>query len=206
MQKSAARKRFRELRDHLFEQSSREEWGKTQLRRALDWIEESLPNRATVRGNLTLAGYFPVGSELNLLPDEGDEVWLFPKVAGESLVWFPWRTSESPPPQGPWGIPEASGGKPILAAEGPFLVFVPALAVNDHGYRLGYGGGYYDRMLADPELRARSLLVCCVPDLLMEADFPVEEHDIKMDLLVSEKRVKNIGICSQQLKRLGISG
>src|SRR5262245_40341876 len=44
-----------------------------------------------------------------------------------------------------WGILEPLDDKPVLE---PDVVLVPLLAFDRHGYRLGYGGGFYDRTLA----------------------------------------------------------
>jgi 5-formyltetrahydrofolate cyclo-ligase len=44
-----------------------------------------------------------------------------------------------------WGIAEPLPDKPVLE---PDIVLVPLLAFDAHGYRLGYGGGFYDRTLA----------------------------------------------------------
>lgn len=60
------------------------------------------------------------------------------------------------------------------------LVIVPALACDKNGYRLGYGGGFYDRFLKD----YRGASVCCIPnELLVETVFP-EEHDIKLNTVI----------------------
>lgn len=45
-----------------------------------------------------------------------------------------------------FGIPEPKKGR-VIAAEHFDFVFVPLLAVDEHGYRVGYGAGYYDRFL-----------------------------------------------------------
>lgn len=45
-----------------------------------------------------------------------------------------------------WGIPEPAEGDPVLPGEID-VVFVPLLAFDEKGYRVGYGGGYYDRFL-----------------------------------------------------------
>lgn len=66
------------------------------------------------------------------------------------------------------------------------LCFVPALAFDAEGYRLGYGAGYYDRFLSD--FRGTCIGVtfedCLVPRL------PRGEHDIKADHIITESRVK----------------
>lgn len=46
----------------------------------------------------------------------------------------------------PWGIPEPVGGSPV-PPESIDVVFVPLLAFDPTGNRVGYGGGYYDRFL-----------------------------------------------------------
>lgn len=62
------------------------------------------------------------------------------------------------------------------------LVICPALAVNIYGYRLGYGGGYYDRFLADNKL---STIVLCLDENIINDDFK-DEFDIKMDKIITE--------------------
>jgi len=64
------------------------------------------------------------------------------------------------------------------------LCMVPALAFDKNGYRLGYGGGYYDRFLSTHE-KINTLGICysvCLADNLIR-----EEHDISIDYLLTEK-------------------
>ena len=63
------------------------------------------------------------------------------------------------------------------------LILVPDMAFTEHGYRLGYGGGYYDRFLeAEPD---HPLVALCY-DFQMLDEIPVEPHDVKMDKVISE--------------------
>lgn len=55
------------------------------------------------------------------------------------------------------------------------LIHVPALAVNAAGYRIGFGGGYYDRYLADFEGRTVSTVYPC-----QQLNFQPEAHDIRV--------------------------
>jgi len=72
----------------------------------------------------------------------------------------------------------------------PGAVFVPLLAFDAQGFRLGYGGGYYDRTLA--RLRADgSVLAIGVAYAGQElAALPHEAHDHRLDLLVTERGVR----------------
>lgn len=62
------------------------------------------------------------------------------------------------------------------------LVIVPGIRFDPQGNRIGYGAGYYDRFLA--QLRARRVGLCC--DALIGAAIPSQDHDIRMDLVISE--------------------
>lgn len=74
------------------------------------------------------------------------------------------------------------------------LIIVPGLAFDKQGYRLGRGGGYYDRLLAEikqkrdklPETKAQlQLIIGIIPKELYLESIPHEEHDVKMDLVLS---------------------
>jgi 5-formyltetrahydrofolate cyclo-ligase len=62
-------------------------------------------------------------------------------------------------------------------------VLAPGLAFDRSGARLGRGGGFYDRFLADPRLRAIRIGVCFEPQLVEAV--PRDAHDAVMDLVVT---------------------
>jgi 5-formyltetrahydrofolate cyclo-ligase len=70
------------------------------------------------------------------------------------------------------------------------LVIVPGIAFNVQGYRLGRGGGYYDRFLSQLEPRTTSVALAFEMQILEE--IPVEEKDIPVDYIITEKRVIKI--------------
>ncbi len=75
------------------------------------------------------------------------------------------------------------------------LVIMPIVAVDQNGYRLGKGGGYYDTTLAS--ISNQSILKCAIGFNCqqLEIDIPVEPWDIKLDYFVTENSLINfIGI------------
>lgn len=84
-----------------------------------------------------------------------------------------------------FGIPTVdinSAKKAILTKE--TLCIVPAYAFDKRGYRLGYGGGYYDRFLAADIVRSVGL---CRNRFFVDS-LPSEEHDIKTDIILTEDK------------------
>lgn len=75
-----------------------------------------------------------------------------------------------------WGLrePDPDRCDPVSPAQMDF-VLVPGLLFDQQGYRLGYGGGFYDRLLSDPTLTAWTLAWAF--DVQRVAQLPHEAHD-----------------------------
>lgn len=144
--KDALRRHFRALRQDL-------------LGRAQPAVEaQALRQVAGMLGDGRRLGvYWPLPGEinllslLNLLPGR---LALPAITAGQKdpaarLVYRPWRPGEPLGPDG-CGIPAPVAGAGVLGARNLGLLLVPALACDACGIRLGYGGGWYDRLRADP--------------------------------------------------------
>jgi 5-formyltetrahydrofolate cyclo-ligase len=67
------------------------------------------------------------------------------------------------------------------------LVLVPGLAFSKERHRLGRGGGFFDRMLSDRAKNAFKLAICF--SFQVVDAIPVEEHDVKVDAVVTENGV-----------------
>ncbi len=89
---------------------------------------------------------------------------------------------------GAMGIPEPAGLPPVIRKEDIDLVIVPGLAFDKAGYRLGYGGGYYDRYLSGLSLRTIGLC----PEQRLLSDIPRETHDQKVQMLITETRILRV--------------
>jgi len=86
---------------------------------------------------------------------------------------------------GVWNIPEPDPARcEAVGIRDVDFAVVPALAVDLDGYRLGYGAGYFDRLLAP-----RTASTCCVtglPSAFVVESLPHEAHDQALDLIVDE--------------------
>lgn len=86
------------------------------------------------------------------------------------------------------GIPE-----PMDAEEAPLdhldLIFVPLLICDKEGYRIGYGGGYYDRLLLETKALKVGLSLSPPVDIILQR----EDWDIPLDYLITPFKTYNYG-------------
>lgn len=110
---------------------------------------------------------------------------VLPRVnrAQRRLDLFAVGDPESELEPGVWGIQEPLPGRcaPIAAADVDF-VLVPGLGFDGRGGRLGYGGGFYDRLLTG----MRAIRVAAVYSAQMIDAVPMSAHDQYVDLVVTE--------------------
>ncbi len=64
---------------------------------------------------------------------------------------------------------------------------LPGVAFDESGHRLGYGAGYYDRLLETEN--ERPFLAALAFELQIVEQVPVAGHDVKVDMIVTEARV-----------------
>ncbi|AWN40422.1 5-formyltetrahydrofolate cyclo-ligase [Methylobacterium durans] len=98
---------------------------------------------------------------------------------GEPLVFREWSPG-SLMVQGIWNIPTPEAGDPVQ----PDLLVVPLVGFDGQGYRLGYGGGFYDRTIAAMPARPRTIGVGFSLGRL-ETIYP-QPHDIALDRVITE--------------------
>lgn len=67
------------------------------------------------------------------------------------------------------------------------IVVVPGMVFTKKGYRLGYGGGYYDRFLS--RLSKKTCTIGFVFDSLLLNELPLEEHDLPVEMIITEKNI-----------------
>ena len=87
---------------------------------------------------------------------------------------------------GVWDIPEPDPARcPRIRLDQVDFALVPALAVDRGGFRLGYGAGYFDRLLAGR--KARPWCVTALPRAFVMERLPHESHDVAVDRVLDER-------------------
>lgn len=144
---------------------------------------------ADVRG-LTISGYWPVQGEpdlreyLKALPARGGRAAL-PAVVRphHPLVFRAWRPGEPLTPDAQ-NLPAPPASAEELK---PDVLLVPLVGFDPAGYRLGYGGGYFDRTIAAFSTRPRVIGVGY--DQARIPSVRPQPHDRRMDLVVTESGI-----------------
>ena len=175
----------KDLRRHMAERKralSRED-----VRAAGERLAEqlsALPEYASAR---TLYCTLSVNQEVSTTPvirrarRDGKRIAV-PKIAGRDMVFIPLNET-TPLAPGAMGIPEPLGDGP--ADDDPrALILVPGLAFDRRGHRVGYGGGYYDRFLADHP--GHPTVALCYGFQRLER-LEAEEHDVPVDRVLFDE-------------------
>jgi 5-formyltetrahydrofolate cyclo-ligase len=136
-----------------------------------------------------ILGYMPTNSEVDLRPlleQHPGKTWALPRILpGENHrmifhVYDPARLSLHP-----FGMAEPQADLAVIPPGEIDLALVPGLAFDLQGWRLGYGGGYFDRFLKD--FHGVSLGVNFEALLRVCEELPHDPHDMPMQWLASEQ-------------------
>jgi 5-formyltetrahydrofolate cyclo-ligase len=147
----------------------------------------ALPELANAR---IVAAYMPIWSEVDPRPiiaaalRRGLEVAL-PAVTGGTTMEFRRHREEEPLVAGRFGTMMPGADAAVLD---PDVVVSPMVAYDRSGTRLGHGRGFYDRAIALLHARGvRPVLVGVAFAAQEVADIPAEPHDMRMDIIVTER-------------------
>jgi 5-formyltetrahydrofolate cyclo-ligase len=136
-----------------------------------------------------LAGYMALGDELDPLAAMRAHIGpvCVPVVQGrgQPLVFHRW-TPDTPMVAGAFKVRVPAVADPIT----PDVLLVPMLAFDARGYRLGYGGGFYDRTLAGLRAQRRVLAIGFAYDAQEMAQVPTNATDEPLDMIVTPAGIR----------------
>ncbi|PPS46066.1 5-formyltetrahydrofolate cyclo-ligase [Chroococcidiopsis sp. TS-821] len=178
---------------------------KTKLRRLLlqkrqsmtqqEWQEKSdricfhLQSSSLFFQAKTVLSYFSVRQEPELSRlFTINKSWGLPRCVDKSLTWHLWNAGDDVQ-IGAYNIPEPHARAPLISVSEVDLILVPAIACDTQGYRLGYGGGFYDRLLSCPEWMSKPAIGITFDFAYLE-QLPVEAWDKPLDGVCTETGLK----------------
>jgi 5-formyltetrahydrofolate cyclo-ligase len=158
-------------------------------------IRDRLLQKLEIPEDTVVSGYWPIGDELDVRPllselfARGNPICL-PEVVGRGkpLIFRKWSPGDP--------LRNASFGTQVPLPDSPERVprvlLVPLLAFDRTGYRLGYGGGFYDRTLS--QLREHGSVVAIgIAGAVQEvAEVPHDASDQRLDWIATEREVFEI--------------
>jgi 5-formyltetrahydrofolate cyclo-ligase len=178
-QKAALRAKQKTLREAAFRK-----YGET----APDALKSHGIGFAGVNAPAWVSAFFPIGEELDPLPlidrliGEGFGVCLPVMVGkGKPLVFRAWKPGDDLN-EVMWGIKEPRDSAPVIE---PDIVLAALLAFDDRGYRLGYGGGFYDRTIARLKTIKPAVVIGLAYDELRVDAVPHNDYDQPVDWILT---------------------
>lgn len=143
-------------------------------------IINKIRNLAEYKNSKNVMIFYPLKYEINLLGLlNDDKKFYLPKIDGENLLICPFKENQEL---------ETSSFKTKEPKTNPVniskidLIFVPALCVDKNNYRLGYGKGYYDRLLKN----FNGVTVTPISEEFVIDEIPIDEFDEPVNLIVTE--------------------
>lgn len=140
--------------------------------------------------------YLSFGSEIDTNPiidralEDGKEVYI-PKIYKSNKEMKAIRlNSFEDLEENSMGILEPKDDSNFIDKENIDLIIVPGAVFDLEGNRIGYGGGYYDRFLSN--IKDKRNKVALAYDLQIVENIEAEEHDIKVDYIITNSRINKI--------------
>lgn len=179
-----------ELRQHF--RALRAKLSPTEIKQKAEALQAKLKEHPQLYKAKKIGAYLAINNELDLSPSlemlkqQGKEIFVPILHPWRPTFWFaPWEQTTR---KNKFGIAEPSFKiKALLAPWELDIIFVPALALDPSGHRLGMGKGFYDHSLNFKQSNPSSLpyLMGCAYTFQLINQIPSSEFDIKVNELIS---------------------
>jgi 5-formyltetrahydrofolate cyclo-ligase len=160
-------------------------------RAAADGLLMTLRRERPIATPAVVSGFWPIKEEIDIRPlmvelfNEGCQMAL-PVVQsrGQPLLFRAWRPGD-PLEAGVFGTLQPAARREIVE---PDALLVPLLACDEEGWRLGYGGGFYDRTLLGLRARRKVTAIGVGFDAQVVPDVPHGPSDQRLDWMLTDRR------------------
>ena len=138
--------------------------------------------------NKIIGGYYPYNHEVNVVPllekfEKSNYIISLPKISKNSRMNFFVWSSNDPLNVNEYGIPEPITNRMIF----PDVLLVPLVAYDKNCNRVGYGGGFYDRYIKRTKKIKNILTIGLAFSYQKVKKIPIENNDVKLDFIITEK-------------------
>ncbi len=141
-----------------------------------------------IKGKI-IGGYYPYNYEVDAIKIlEKFETLNYkvslPKIKKNSQMDFFYWSRKDSLIINKYGIPEPSSNKVVY----PNILLVPLVAFDKNFNRIGYGGGFYDRYINKIKMIKKIVTIGLAYSFQKVKEIPVNEHDIKLDFIVTNEK------------------
>ena len=143
-----------------------------------------------LKKNINIGGYYPVNSEiscldvLEILEEKNFKISLPITKKNNNMDFYEWSFQDSLRVSHQ-GIPEPNTKKKVI----PDVLIVPLVGFDRYKFRLGYGGGFYDRYIGKI-LKFKKILTVGLAFSFQEiSKIPINKFDQKLNLILTDKEI-----------------
>ena len=180
MHKYKIRKHFLQLRKKKFQNKNKIDF---------NIIYNLIKKNVEIKGKI-IGGYYPVNYEIDdleiLKRFENKKIKIaLPKIKKNFNMEFHLWSYKINLKLNKYGIPEPDSKNKVY----PDILMVPLVAFDKYLNRLGYGAGYYDRLIQAVKRRKKILTIGLAFDFQKYNKIPINKYDQKLDLVITNKKI-----------------
>ena len=146
--------------------------------------------KLNLKKNINIGGYYPINSEigcldiLEKLEKNNFKISLPITKKNHDMDFYEW-SFQNTLKVSYQGIPEPNGKKKVF----PDVLIVPLVGFDKNKFRLGYGGGFYDRYISKLSNLKKFLTVGFAFSFQEQKKIPINKHDQKLDFILTNKGI-----------------
>ncbi len=136
-----------------------------------------------------ILSFYPMDTEINLtkLYFDKSKNWFLPRVDMKNKILYIYPYHNNKLEKSKWGVLEPIPSEKPANPKNIDIAILPALMADRSGFRLGYGAGFYDKLL--PQLKEDCLKIVPIPQELLIKKLPCDEWDKKANVIVTQSKV-----------------